>query len=131
VQVTELVDGILIGCSENHAVADATTFQHFFNTWSEISRGNCDNLQPHPIIERNFFDGIINFPIQVPSPLKVKAERFIPKPLQRRYFHFTKEKIAELKAEANNIEMGTDRISSLQAVVGFLAIHASQSVSRF
>ena len=70
-----------------------------------------------PYLYVNFFDGIINFPIQVPSPLKVKAERFIPKPLQRRYFHFTKEKLAELKAKANN-EMGTDRISSLQAVVG-------------
>ena len=118
VQVTELVDGIFIGCSLNHAVADATTFWHFFNTWSEISRGNCDNnLQPYPIFERSGFDGIINFPIHIPSPLKVKAEKFIPQQLQRRYFHFTKEKIAELKAKANR-EMDTDKISSLQAVVG-------------
>ncbi|KAL0009545.1 hypothetical protein SO802_011047 [Lithocarpus litseifolius] len=58
VQVTELVDCIFIGCTLNHAVCDGTTFWHFFNTWSEISRGTCEKLQPHPIFERSHFDGI-------------------------------------------------------------------------
>ena len=40
VQVTELVDGIFIGCTMNHVVADGTSFWHFFNSWSEISRGS-------------------------------------------------------------------------------------------
>ncbi|KAK9271269.1 hypothetical protein L1049_026859 [Liquidambar formosana] len=36
IQVTQLVDGIFIGCSMNHAVADGNSFWNFFNTWSEI-----------------------------------------------------------------------------------------------
>ncbi|KAG2719806.1 hypothetical protein I3760_02G008100 [Carya illinoinensis] len=32
VQVTELVDGIFIVCTLNHAVADGTSFWHFFNS---------------------------------------------------------------------------------------------------
>ena len=49
----------------------------------------------------------------------------VPPPLKQRSFRFTKEKIAELKAKANN-EMGTDRISSLQALLG----HFWRSVTR-
>ncbi|KAL6338811.1 hypothetical protein AAG906_023961 [Vitis piasezkii] len=30
VQVTELVDGIFVGCTMNHVVSDGTSFQHFF-----------------------------------------------------------------------------------------------------
>ncbi|KAK8614712.1 hypothetical protein V6N13_068507 [Hibiscus sabdariffa] len=39
VQVTELVDGVFIGCSVNHAVTDGTSFWHFFNTFAEITKG--------------------------------------------------------------------------------------------
>ncbi|KAI5354445.1 hypothetical protein L3X38_007340 [Prunus dulcis] len=35
-QVTELVDGIFIGLSMNHCLADGTFYWHFFNSWSEI-----------------------------------------------------------------------------------------------
>ena len=47
VQVTELIDGIFIGCTLNHCVVDGSSFWHFFNTWSEISRGN--NINPTSI----------------------------------------------------------------------------------
>ena len=61
VQVTELVDGIFIGCTINRRVVDGSSFWHFFNTWSEISRGNIINptsqLFP-PIFLRCFFNGI-------------------------------------------------------------------------
>ena len=125
VQVTELVDCIFIGCTLNHVVCDGTTFWHFFNTWSEISRGTCEKLQPHPIFERSHFDGIINFPVHIPNILEEKIQKCVPPPLKQRSFRFTKEKIAELKAKANN-EMGTDRISSLQALLG----HFWRSVTR-
>ncbi|KAL0360992.1 UNVERIFIED_CONTAM: putative acetyltransferase [Sesamum radiatum] len=39
VQVTELLDGLFIGCSINHLLVDATSFWHLFNSWAEISRG--------------------------------------------------------------------------------------------
>ena len=40
VQVTELDDGIFIGCTLNHCVVNSSSYWHFFNTWSEI-------LTPH------------------------------------------------------------------------------------
>ncbi|GFZ14977.1 HXXXD-type acyl-transferase family protein [Actinidia rufa] len=39
VQVTELADGIFIGCSVNHAVTDGTSLWNFFNTFAEVCRG--------------------------------------------------------------------------------------------
>ncbi|KAI8006587.1 putative acetyltransferase [Camellia lanceoleosa] len=39
VQVTELADGVFIGCSVNHAVTDGTSFWNFFNTFAEVYRG--------------------------------------------------------------------------------------------
>ncbi|XP_021818218.1 uncharacterized acetyltransferase At3g50280-like [Prunus avium] len=57
-KVTELVDGIFIGCSLNHVVADGTSFWHFFNTWAEIScSGSHKILQPRPIFGDNFLAG--------------------------------------------------------------------------
>nr|POF08690.1 putative acetyltransferase [Quercus suber] len=104
VQVTELVDGIFIACTMNHCVVDGTSFWHFFNTWSEISRGNNIDLLPQsaPIFQRYFFDRIIDFPIRIPfHHNEVPDERFSPPPLKQKVFHFSKEKIAQLKAKAN------------------------------
>ncbi|MBA0754056.1 hypothetical protein Gogos_020784 [Gossypium gossypioides] len=36
IQVIELIDGVFIGCSMNHAISDGTTFWHFFNTLSVL-----------------------------------------------------------------------------------------------
>lgn len=36
IQVTELIDGIFIGCSVNHMIVDGTSYHHFLNTWCEI-----------------------------------------------------------------------------------------------
>ncbi|XP_030924444.1 uncharacterized acetyltransferase At3g50280-like [Quercus lobata] len=121
VQVTELADGIFIGCTANHSVVDGSSFWHFFNTWSEISRGNnSPTSQSPPIFQRCFFDGIIDFPIHVPfHPNEISNEKSIPPPLKQKVFHFSKKKIAQLKAKAN-AEMGTNNISSLQAVLGVL-----------
>ncbi|KAA8547115.1 hypothetical protein F0562_003555 [Nyssa sinensis] len=44
---------------------------------------------------------------------------FVPPPFEERVFHFTKEKIAGLRAKAN-AEMGTTQISSLQALLAHL-----------
>ncbi|ONH96458.1 hypothetical protein PRUPE_7G130800 [Prunus persica] len=38
VQVTELVDGIFIGCTMNHCVVDGSSFWHFFNTWEKTAQ---------------------------------------------------------------------------------------------
>lgn len=35
-QVTELTDGVFIGCSQNHCVADGTSYWQFVNTLSQV-----------------------------------------------------------------------------------------------
>ncbi|CAB4287393.1 unnamed protein product [Prunus armeniaca] len=132
-QVTELVDGIFIGCSINHTAADGTSFWHFFNTWSEISRlGGYDKIyKPHPVLGRQFHEEVIDLPIHLPSSYvnEIKSKQLIighgssSDSLRRVVFHFPKEKVAWLKSKAN-AEMGTIdsniSISSLQALMAHL-----------
>ncbi|XP_031256541.1 uncharacterized acetyltransferase At3g50280-like [Pistacia vera] len=115
VQVTELVDGIFIGCTINHTVADGSSFWHFFNSWSEISRGlNC--LSKPPLLQRWFVRNT-DCPVRIPLLTNEQLyNRFVPPLLQQRVFHFTRENIAKLKAKAN-AEIGTNKISSLQALL--------------
>ncbi|KAI9165619.1 hypothetical protein LWI28_017528 [Acer negundo] len=102
VQITELVDGIFIGISINHTVVDATSFWHFVNSWSEISRG-CECLsKPAPILERWFLRDK-DCPIHLP-------------PLSSEKLNNKCENIANLKARAN-VEIGTNKISSFQALL--------------
>lgn len=124
VQVTELVDGVFIGCTINHTVADGTSFWHFFNSWSEISHG-LDRASKPPVLQRWFLDGT-NLPISIPFPNdhnKVLLDEVMdidPPSLKERVFHFSKEQIAQLKAKAN-AEIDSNRsISSLQAVLAHL-----------
>ncbi|GMY11790.1 uncharacterized acetyltransferase At3g50280-like [Fagus crenata] len=118
VQVTELADGIFIGCTINHTVADGTSFWHFFNSWSEISRG-FDQISKPPVLKRWFLDGI-DCPIRIPLSHNDNSDGFALPPLKKEtVFHFTKAKIATLKAKANS-EIGTNKISSLQAVLTHL-----------
>ncbi|KAK9930008.1 hypothetical protein M0R45_027068 [Rubus argutus] len=127
VQVTELADGIFIGCSINHSVADGTSYWHFFNTWSEISRSGSDHKisQTPPVFDRHFFDGVIDLPLQIPFSY---SEIFAGNPYineassdtsRIQVFHFPTEKVAQLKEKAN-AEMGTNNISSLQALMAHL-----------
>nr|XP_004289211.2 PREDICTED: uncharacterized acetyltransferase At3g50280-like [Fragaria vesca subsp. vesca] len=131
-QVTELVDGIFIGCSINHAVIDGTSFWHFFNTWSEISRSGSvhDNVASQistsnsPVFGRRFLDGLIDLPVQIPFSQIQIQEKLVPHTTSssnyiQRMFHFPKEKVAGLKAKAN-AEMSINSISSLQALMAHL-----------
>ncbi|KAK2657508.1 hypothetical protein Ddye_010560 [Dipteronia dyeriana] len=127
VQFTELVDGVFIGCSINHAALDGTSFWHFFNSWSEISRG-FDSLSKPPILQRWFLRDT-DYPIPIPF---FKNEQLIHSkvvplpPLQQRVFHFTAESIAKLKAKAN-ASIGAEKISSLQALLSHLWLSAVRS----
>ncbi|KAL4361256.1 hypothetical protein GQ457_04G023690 [Hibiscus cannabinus] len=118
VQVTELADGVFVGCTMNHSVVDGTSFWHFMNSWSEISRGSI-HLSKTPVFRRSFFENI-DYPIRIPRSLVNQEQQLIdPPPLRERVFHFSKQSIAELKAKANS-EVGTDNISSLQALLSHL-----------
>ncbi|KAK4256179.1 hypothetical protein QN277_009077 [Acacia crassicarpa] len=122
VQVTELRDGIFIGCTINHVVGDGTSFWHFFNSWSEISRGSTELSKP-PTLERWFLDGI-NRPLRISLSKATKEKQklggYLKSQLQQeRVFHFTRDKIAELKSKANKM-VCSDKISSLQATLTHL-----------
>ncbi|KAI3449625.1 hypothetical protein Pfo_006290 [Paulownia fortunei] len=136
VQVTELVDGLFIGCSINHLLVDGTSFWHFFNSWAEISRGQIpiDNpISKIPILNRDQFTldlvgwSNINVCNEHLNILDNNPVAQSPSPLRERVFHFTKENVAELKARANQ-EMVESRgkISSLQAVIA----HVWRSIIR-
>lgn len=119
IQVTELVDGIFIGCSMNHVLGDGTSFWNFFNAFSEIfqAQGKMASISRPPVIKRWFPDGrdpIINLPFTHRDEF---IRRYEAPQLLERIFHFTGESIARLKAKAN-AEAGnnTNKISSFQAL---------------
>ncbi|KAI3857402.1 hypothetical protein MKW92_037220 [Papaver armeniacum] len=118
VQVTELNDGIFIGCSMNHAVCDGTSFWHFMNSWSEISRSavggksSIRTISRPPILERCFLNNT-DCPFAYPFLLTMNV---FGKAI---FYHFTRETVAMLKAKAN-AEIGSTSgccISSLQALL--------------
>ncbi|KAL1361122.1 hypothetical protein AAHE18_04G229100 [Arachis hypogaea] len=117
VQVTELNDGFFVGCTINHVVGDGTSFWHFMNSWAEISRGS-EELSKPPVLERWFVDSSASA-IRVPL---TKEKMIQSEPQCERVFHFSKDKIAELKAKANaEIEgKSKNKISSLQALLTHL-----------
>uniref|UniRef100_A0A0D3BQE1 BAHD acyltransferase DCR n=1 Tax=Brassica oleracea var. oleracea TaxID=109376 RepID=A0A0D3BQE1_BRAOL len=98
VQVTELNDGVFIGCSVNHSVTDGTSLWNFINTFAEVSRG-AGNVTRHPDFTRESV---------LISPAVLKVPQGGPKvtfnenePLRERIFSFSREQILELKAMVN------------------------------
>ncbi|KAI3937191.1 hypothetical protein MKW92_053142 [Papaver armeniacum] len=139
VQVTQLIDGIFIGCSINHSVCDGSSFWHFFNSWSEISRGGASsdkNISRPPVLKRWFLKST-GYPIRL--PFSIDDKHFVgkyryttPPSFEVRIFHFTPEYIAKLKEKANSIsdeESHTDKIvlSSFQALLAHVWIAVTRA----
>ncbi|KAI3878304.1 hypothetical protein MKX03_021764 [Papaver bracteatum] len=106
IQVTELTDGVFIGCSVNHCVCDGTSFWQFIISWSEVTSSSYYHayLCPPPVFERWFIKET-GCPIQ-------------------RCFRFTKPNITALKEKAS-LEIISETkqntvISSLQAILAFV-----------
>lgn len=122
IQVTELIDGVFIGCSMNHAVGDGTTFWHFFNTLSEIFQANGEKnikISRPPVLVRWFAEGhgpILNLPFSHQDEF---ISRFEAPQLLERMFHISAESISKLKARANS-EQSTTKISSFQSLSAFV-----------
>ncbi|KAJ9166262.1 hypothetical protein P3X46_021039 [Hevea brasiliensis] len=121
IQVTELVDGVFIGCSMNHAMGDGASFWHFLNTLSEIfqAQGGDVQISRPPVLERWFPDGcgpIISLPFTHHDQFLCPFEAPL---LRERIFHFSSESIKKLKAKAN-AEYNTNKISSFQSLSAFM-----------
>ncbi|GMN37724.1 hypothetical protein TIFTF001_007048 [Ficus carica] len=125
IQVTELVDGVFIGCSMNHCLGDGTSYWNFFNSWSEIFRANGDGISTNsiscqPMLNRWFPDGhgpIINLPYTHPDEF---ISRFEAPKLKERIFHFSAESIAKLKVKANAECNVVGKFSSLQSLAALV-----------
>ncbi|XP_020239597.1 uncharacterized acetyltransferase At3g50280 [Cajanus cajan] len=121
IQVTELVDGVFLGCSLNHAIADGTSYWNFFNTWSHIfqaqAQGNEYDVPVwHQPIHNPWFPNDCRPPINLPFKHHDEfVNRFEAPLLRERIFHFSAESIAKLKAKANS-ESNTTKISSFQSL---------------
>lgn len=100
VQVTELKDGIFIGCSVNHAVVDGTSLWNFFNTFAEVCNRGARKISKQPDFSR---DSVIISPATLKIPdggLKVTFD--VHAPLKERIFSFSRESILKLKEKVNN-----------------------------
>ncbi|KAI3863759.1 hypothetical protein MKW98_031351 [Papaver atlanticum] len=141
IQVTELIDGVFIGCSMNHSVCDGTSLWHFINSWSEISReastktttpgfsSAAHHISRVPFLKR-WFPESAGIPIQLPFSIDCESfkETYVSttaaantSQLESKCFHFTTENIARLKAKANLCipaeNTTSTKISSLQALL--------------
>ncbi|KAK9085880.1 hypothetical protein Sjap_026291 [Stephania japonica] len=126
VQLTELIDGVFVGCSFNHILGDGTSYWKFFNCWAEISRlkstTNAMMISRAPINDRmamirSYYDDDSLTHVNLPY---THHEEFIeryspPEPLREKMLHFSAKSIVALKAKAN-VEANTNNISSFQAL---------------
>ncbi|XP_052173331.1 uncharacterized acetyltransferase At3g50280 [Diospyros lotus] len=105
VQVTELADGVFIGCTVNHSVTDGTSFWNFFNTFAEVCRGD-KKISKSPHFSR---DTVFNSPAVLPLPAGGPSATFAgDEPLRERIFHFSRESILKLKLKANRKRVNTE-----------------------
>ncbi|CAI9761860.1 unnamed protein product [Fraxinus pennsylvanica] len=100
VQVTELNDGVFIGCTANHAVVDGTSFWNFFNTFAEVCKG-AEKISKTPNFSR---DTVLDSPASLKFPDGGPSVTFSgDEPLREKIFHFSREAILKLKFRANNL----------------------------
>ncbi|OIT03002.1 PREDICTED: uncharacterized acetyltransferase At3g50280-like [Nicotiana attenuata] len=105
VQVTELADGVFIGCAVNHSVTDGTSFWNFFNTFAEVSRG-VKRITRQPNFTRNSIlisNAVLKLPANGPT-VTFDADA----PLRERIFNFSRESIQRLKEKTNNQKWNFD-----------------------
>ncbi|CAJ1973401.1 unnamed protein product [Sphenostylis stenocarpa] len=129
IKVTELLDGVFIGCSMNHGIGDGTSYWNFFNTWSDIFQAQAHEydvpISRHPVHNRWFPDGcgpLINLPFKRHEEF---ISRFEAPNLRDKIFRFSAASIAKLKARANS-ESKTTKISSFQS----LSAHVWRCITR-
>ncbi|XP_057429626.1 uncharacterized acetyltransferase At3g50280-like [Lotus japonicus] len=107
IQVTDLADGIFIGCAVSHAVVDGTSLWNFFNTFADVSRGvtRASNI---PDFRRESML-ISKVPLRLPEG-ELTVTFNADEPLRERIFSFSRQAIQNLKAEVNNRESSREAV---------------------
>lgn len=124
VQMTEIADGIFIGCTVNHCVGDGASFWNFFYSWCQIATGSEEVSLP--VVIKPWVPDGAKFPIRIQSWNELILEKFIPPVFKERIFRFSKEGVAQFKAKANSLvnkkKNGAENnmISSFQALLAYL-----------
>ncbi|KAL9244957.1 hypothetical protein vseg_018670 [Gypsophila vaccaria] len=144
IQVTELYDGIFIGFTMNHSVADGTSLWQFISTLSEIFdqlikdkeiEGYNIKVSRKPIFEPYFPQGcgpIIRLPDHNEDKLITQPNLNHKEILRKSIFHFSSESIRNLKTKANKEYAVHNVISSFQALSAFIwrSITRARSLDR-
>ncbi|XP_047954446.1 BAHD acyltransferase DCR-like [Salvia hispanica] len=115
VRVTELADGVFIGCVVNHAVVDGTSFWNFFNRFADLSRGM------RRISRATDFSraSILISPVVLRLPEGGPSVTFsTDSPVRERIFRFKRESIQALKSVVN--ARSSVEISSFQSLCALL-----------
>lgn len=123
VQVTDLLDGIFIGCSINHVAVDGSSYWHFFNALSQVYTAKLAGKDistipiSRPPIHKHWFPHgygpIISLPYTDPTQF---ISRFNAPLLREKIFHFSAASLAKLKKRANAERHVDTTISTLQAL---------------
>ncbi|XP_057852480.2 BAHD acyltransferase DCR isoform X1 [Cryptomeria japonica] len=127
VQVTKLIDGIVLAFTINHALADGSSNWHFINSWSQLCR-EPSSIPLLPLHTRCFSTASsTKVNIQHNNMRKQRFDNFTPRPLSEKRFHFNEKTISQLKEEANEaFKEKSIYISSFQA----LCAHVWQGITR-
>nr|KYP75843.1 putative acetyltransferase At3g50280 [Cajanus cajan] len=113
VQLTQLADGLFIGCAVCHAVTDGASFWNFYNTFAKISRGAATSPSSLPDFRR---DSILSSKVLLQLPKDMKVSFNAEEPIRERIFSFKRESIQQLKARVNSGRNETVEISSFQSL---------------
>ncbi|KAH9602642.1 hypothetical protein KSS87_005127 [Heliosperma pusillum] len=102
VQVTEISDGVFLGFSINHSVADGTSLYHILTSLSELVMGS-SNISKIPVF--NFrppncctYELAVTLPYLEPHEFIAQADEV---DLRERIFHYSSTSITKLKEKAN------------------------------
>ncbi|OVA20760.1 Transferase [Macleaya cordata] len=120
-------------CSINHTICDGTSFWHFLNSWSEISRSGGSNHISRPTVFKRWFFENTNCPIRLPFSTDdefIKNYTPPPPPVDGRVFHFTPENISKLKAKANLLVSDQANESSMISFLHVVLAHLWVAITR-
>ncbi|KAL9226135.1 hypothetical protein vseg_001982 [Gypsophila vaccaria] len=124
IQLSEISDGLFLGLSINHCVADGTSFNHFLISLSELVMGS-SGISGEPVY--NFkptscgaYGPIVMLPYLEPHEFIARIDGV---ELRERVFHFSSTSITKLKEKTKEMVESSPRarkISSFQALTALI-----------